>query len=272
MFLKRVAAVLALVLGCAGFAGCLAGAYGVWLVQSRLERANDNVFDAVDRSLKVVQDRIPIVQKKVEDSKITTSEIKDALREWGAKKAKDRIVAKLQIESRTEKLSEHLRTADFRLEASREAVRDIQQVLEVSQSLGARVDPTSLDALLERLVSMQESLQQAERAVDGVRKFAEDDPVEDRLAQAAKLLARVLLMLSDVDERLDDFDARLSELRAQARQGNATTSHYIVSGAVVCYALLAWVGAGQAALIWLGWCCLRRRRLPAGPTANDTAG
>ncbi len=272
MFLKRVAALLALVLGSAGIAGCLAGAYGVWLVQSRLERANDNVFDAVDRSLKVVQDRIPIVQKKVKDSKVTTAEIKEALREWGAKKVQDRIVSKLQIESRTEKLSEHLRTADLRLDTSREAVRNIQQVLEFSQSLGAKVDPTSLDAALERLVSMQESLQQAERAVDGVRKFAEDDPVEDRLAQAAKLLARILLTLSDVDERLDDFATRLSEVRAQARQGNATTSHYIMLGAIVCYGLLAWIGSGQAALCWWGWGCFRRRRLPAGLTANDPAG
>src|SRR5579864_5224185 len=129
MFFKRVAAVLALVLGSAGMAGCLAGAYGVWQVQARLDRANDKIFDLADRSLEVVQDRIPIVQQRVTESKVTTAEVTEAIREWGAKKAQDRIVAKLQIENRAEKLSEHLRTADLRLEASTEAVRDIRQVL-----------------------------------------------------------------------------------------------------------------------------------------------
>ena len=269
---KRVAAVLALVLGSAGMVGCLAGAYGVWLVASRLDRANDKIFDVVDRSLKVVQDRIPIVQQQVRESKVTTAEVTNALREWGAKKAEDRIVSKLQIESRAEKLSEHLRTADLRLEASRETIRDVQRVLEVSQSLGAEVDPTSMDTVHERLASLQESVQQVERTVDGVRKFAEDDPDKDRLIQVAKLLARIVLTLSEVDERLDDLAARVSEVRTQARLGNARTSHYIVLGSVVCYGLLAWVGAGQAALSWWGWSCFRRGRLPTGPAANDPPG
>jgi hypothetical protein len=259
MFFKRVAAVAALVLGSAGMAGCVAGAYGVWLVHARLERASDKFFDAVDRSLKAVQDRIPIVQQKVKEAKITTADVSEAFRAWGAKKAQDRIISKLQIDKSAEKLSQHLRTADLRLEASRVAVRDVQQVLEVSQSLGANVDPAVLDTVHERLKSLQESLQQAERTVDGVRKFAEDDPVEDRLAQAAKLLARLLLTLSEVDQRLDDLSIRLSEVRTRARSANATTSHYLLLGAVVCYALLAWVGAGQAALCWWGWSCFRRR-------------
>ena len=260
MLFKRVAAVLALVFGSTGMAGCLAGAYGVWLVESRLDQANDKLFEAVDRRLEVVQDRIPIVQQRVRESKVTITDVTQAVLEWGAKKGQDRMVAQLQIESRTEKLSEHLRTADLRLEASREAVRDVRQVLEISQSLGAKVGPTSMDVVQERLVSLQETLQQAERAVDGVRKFATPggDPVEDRPGQVANLLARILLTLSEVDRRLDDFTARLSEVRAEVRQGKARSSHYIVLGAVVFYGLLAWVGAGQAALSWWGWSCFRR--------------
>jgi uncharacterized phage infection (PIP) family protein YhgE len=271
MFFKRVVAVLALVLGIAGMAGCLAGAYGVWLVQSRLERANDKVFDAVDRSVKIVQDQIPLVQHKVKDAKITTGDVSEAFREWGAKKAKDRIVSRLQIESRAEKLSGQLKTVDHKLESSKDAVRGVRQMLEISQDLGARVDPTSMDTVQERLESLQESLQKAERAVDTVRKFAEDDPVEDRLTQVAKLLARVLLTLNDVDQRLDDFAAKLSEIRMQAQQAHATTSHYIMLGAVACYALLAWIGGGQAALIWWGWSCFRPGRLPVGTTAKDAS-
>ncbi len=264
MFFKRVAAVLVLVLGVAGMVGCLAGAYGVWLFASRLEQINDKVFDAVDRGLNVVQDRIPIVQQKVKESKVTTAEFTEALPKWGAKKAQDRIVSKLEVENKAEKLSDHLRTAGLRLESSREAVRAVRQVLEFGENFGAKVDASSLDAVQEQLVSLQESLQQAERAVDGVRKFAEDDPVEDRLTQVAKILARILLTLSEVDQRLDNLMARLSEAQTQARLGNAKTSHYILLGSAVCYGPIAWVGAGQAALSWWGWNrFVRLRQFPA---------
>jgi hypothetical protein len=263
MFYKRVATVLVVVMGIAGMVCCLAGAYGIWLVASRLERANDKVFDAVDRSLNVVQDRVPIVQQKVKESKVTTAEVTEALPKWAAKKAQDRIVSKLEIESKAEKLSDHLRTADLTLEASREAVGNVRQLLELSENLGAKVDASALDAVQEQLVSLQESLQQAERVVDGVIKYAESDPVEDQLTQVAKLLARILLTLSEVEQRLDNLTARLSEARTQARLGNSKTSRYIVLGSAACYGLLAWVGAGQAALSWWGWNVLRWRRSPA---------
>jgi len=266
MLFKRAAAVLALVLGIAGMACCLAGAYGVWLVAFRLDRANDKVFDLVDRSLEVVQDRMSIVQQRVRESKVTTTEVTERVLEWGAKRGQDRIVSQLQIESRVETLSGHLRAVDLRLEASREAVRDVRQMLELSQGFGAKIDPASTDAVQELLASLQDTLQQAEQAVDSVQKFvtpADEDSVEDRRAKVAKLLARVLVTLSDVDRRLDDFAARLAEIRAAAQQGKSRTSHYIVLGSVVCYGLLAWGVAGQAALSWWGW-SFRPRRLPPG--------
>src|SRR5688572_12293027 len=103
--LIRVAAILALAFGVVGVAGCAAGTYGVWLVWSRLDRANDKVFEVVDRGLGVVQDRVPVVQQRVSDSKVATADITEAVREWATKKAQDRIISQLQIEGRAEKLS-----------------------------------------------------------------------------------------------------------------------------------------------------------------------
>jgi len=271
MLFHRVAAVLILALGVIGVAVCAAGAYGVWLMGSRLDRANDKVFDAVDRGLGVVEDRVPVVRQRVKDSKVTTSEITDAVRGWAGKAAQDRIASQLEIESRAEKLSGHLRAADLRLEASADAVRDVRQMLELGQSLGARVDPTSTDAVLEMLAAVRGTVQQAERAVDGVRGLASPgggESVEDRLSRVATVSARVLLTLSEVDRRLDDLAARLSEIRAAARQLQATTSHDIVLASAVCYGLLAWGAAGQAALCGWGW----GRRLRGRSSVGGSAG
>jgi hypothetical protein len=271
MSFTRVAAILALTFGVVGMAACAAGAYGVWLVGSRLDRANDKVFDAIDRVLGVVWDRVPVVQQQVRDSKITSAEITGAVREWASKKAQDRVVSRLEIEKRAEMLSGHLRAADLRLETSEEAVRDVRQVLELGQSLGTQVDPTSMDEVLERLASLRDTVQQAERTVDGVRGFAtpgEGESVEDRLARVAKVLARILLTLSEVDRRLDEFAARLSEVRSDARRLQARTSNYILWGSVACCGLVAWVAAGQAALLRWGWSRCRRGRSPTGRAAG----
>src|SRR5215470_9573520 len=105
MFFRRVVGLLALAFGLVGVGACGAGAYGVWRVQSRLNRANDKIFDAVDRGLAAVQERIPVAQERVRQSKITADEISEALRDWTTKKAQERVVAKLEIDRRADKLA-----------------------------------------------------------------------------------------------------------------------------------------------------------------------
>ena len=148
-------------------------------------------------------------------------------------------------------------------------------MIELGQSLGARVDPTSMNELLELLAVLRGKVQEAEQAVEEVRQFATPDPgeaIEDRLARVAKVLARVLLTLSDIDRRLDRFAARLTEVRAEARQLKERTSRYILWGSVVGYGLLAWVAAGQVALGRCGWRRCRLDRTPAGRAGPHPPG
>jgi hypothetical protein len=265
MLLTRVVGSLALALGLLGVAACAGGAYGIWRVAGRLHQANDKAFDAVDRGLRAVEDRVPVVQQRVRDSKLTTAEIDEAVRSRAGKKIQERIVTELGIERRVETLSERLQTADIWLEASADTVRDVRRVMELGNGLGANVDPASADEVLEQLASLRGRLQQAEQAVEVVRGLSargEGESVEDRLARLANLLARILLTLSDVDRRLDGFMARLSEVRADAQQFKVRTDNYILLGSLVCYGILAWAAAGQAALCGLGWRRLRRGRTP----------
>jgi hypothetical protein len=267
MYLNRVAAVVILTFGVVGVASCAPGAYGVWLVGSRLERANNRFFDAIDRGLGVVQDRLPVVRQRVRDSKVTTAEMTEVVQEWSAKETRDRILSRLEIERRAERISGHLRSVDLRLEATTETVHNVRQVLELAQNLGAGVDPASTDAVLEVIASLRSTVHEAEQSIDGVRQFATSsggESAKDRLSRVAKLLARILLTLSEVDGWLDDQAARLSEVRADARQLKSTTNNYLVMGSFACYGLLLWSAAGQAALSGRGWNLYRRSRSPAG--------
>lgn len=283
MFFHRAAGLLALAFGLVGVAGCAAGAYGVRLSWSRLDRANAKVFDAIDRGLGAVQDQVPTLRERVEDSKVTTAEITEAVQAWAAKKVRNQVVSELEVELRVERLAGHLQAAELRLDASTEAVLDVRRVIELGQSLGAGVDPASTDEMLELLAALRGEVHQAQQAVDEVRRFATPGPGEsitDKLARVAKVLARILLTLSDVDRRLNQFAARLSDARADARQQKEQTTRYLLWGSVVCYGLLAWVAAGQVALARCGWRCCRRRRStrpdePSPPVAvpeGDRAG
>jgi hypothetical protein len=270
MIFRRAIGLVALVFGLVGVGACGAGAYGAWWMQSRLNRANDKVFDAVDRGLAAVQERIPVAKQRVQQAKLTTDEVSAALRVWAAKKAQERVVAKLEIDRRAEKLSGHLQAVDLRLDASTMAVRDVRRLLEVGQDLGASVDPTSTDDVLELLAALRNSLNEAEQTVAEVREFASPDRAspEEQLIRLAQLLVRVLATFVEVDSRLDQCSARLAELRVEAQQRKERTSSYILRGALVCYGLLAWMATAQAALCRWGWSLLRRGRPPTVPPAG----
>src|SRR5262249_51654845 len=150
---------------------CMAGVYPAWLVGSRLEQTNERVFVTLDKGLTSAQDRVRAVQKRLRESKTRTSEIAHNLRDWSTSKAKERLESAGAIERRAEKLAGHLQTAHQWLETSTESIRGIQHILELVAWVGAPVDPIALDKVLEELTSIQGSLQEAERSINGIREF-----------------------------------------------------------------------------------------------------
>ncbi len=253
---KRLVALLALAAGIVGIPACIAGAFAAWSLASRLERTNATVFAMIDSGLAAAQDRVRNVQERVKESKITGTEIDQRVRDWGTRKAKEGLVSRLEIEGRAEKLSGYLKTADSWLETSAESIRGVQQVLELGNSIGAQLDPATVQEVLGNIMSLRNTLQETERTADEIREFAADkagESEETRLSRVTKLLGRVLVTIGEMDTRLEDSVSRLSELQINARQLKAKTSTFILVASVACYLLLAWIAAGQAALCQWGW-------------------
>jgi hypothetical protein len=259
MLFKRILAMFALAFGFLGVLACLAGFYAVWLLGSRLEQANERVFSRIDQGLASVQDLVGRVQKRVQEAKITTAEVDQKLRDWTKRKATERLVSRLEIESRAEKLSGHLQTADSWLQTSTETIRGIQHILELGKSLGAPLDPAALEEVFEKLTAVRGTLQKTEQSVDRIREFSKE-PEENRLPRIVKLVARTLLTMSEVDTRLENSVTRLAELQTDAQELKARTSNFIFVRTMACYLILAWMAVGQAALCLCGWtnCCRSR--------------
>jgi len=214
----------------------------------------------VDKGLASAEDRIEAARTRAKDSRITSSEISDKLRNWASVETKERLTSRLEIEGRAERLTGQLATVDLWLETSSESIRGVQRALEPGHLVGIKVDPESLDEVLEKVASVRGVLQQTVQTVDVIRDFTADKMTEaedSRLLRVTKLVARLLVTIGEIDARLHEFLTRLAELRSDAQLLKAKTNNYILLATMGCYSILAWIGAGQAALCRGGWkhCC-----------------
>jgi hypothetical protein len=261
MLIKRSMALTALAAGFLGVVACMVAVYPVWLVGSRLARTNERVFVKVDKGLVSAQRGVRRVQKRLRESKVSTKEIAQNLRNWSKNQAKERLVSAVEIERRAEKLAGHLQTAHEWLETATESIRGIQNVLELGAGVGAPVDAISLEKVLEALTSLQDRLQETERSVNAVRELAVNrvgESEENRLSRIFRLLGNTEVIAGAMDDRLEDSLTRLSQVQADAQQWQAWICHYILLTTLAGSMLLAWIAAGQAALCLCGWKTFRR--------------
>ena len=247
-------------LGLLGVVACLAAAVVVWFAGSRLGQANEKVFDAIDKSLAVTRDRVLGAQKHVQESKITTDDVRQGLESWVRKEAAEQLVSRLAVEKRAEQLASGLRRADSWLELSGASLQGVQQLLETASSLGVSTDATNVDALLERLESVRSQLEQSSESVGAIRErmaeAAEGPTLGERISQVAQLAVRVWATLGEIDSHLGRFAEGLVERQTNARQLKRRAHLYIVAAQVSAVLLIAWMAAGQVCLWRQGW---RRR-------------
>ncbi len=256
--IRCLASLLALTLGSVGLLACMVGIFGVWLIKSRLDQANETVTVGLDKGLTSIQDRVRDAQRRIQDSKITASTMSQQLRDWSVEKAKERIVTQLDIEAQTNKLAGQLQSADALLKSSTELFQGGREILVIANQLGASVDPVFLDSALAKLDDARSKLQEVEGSVSEVSQLAavrDDKSEQTRLNRTLKLVTRTLVTIGEIDTRLDQTVTGLSELQTEAQLLSARISNFILFVAVVACLLLLWLAAGQAAL-----CVVMRRR------------
>jgi DNA-binding transcriptional MerR regulator len=257
-------ALFALSLGFLGVITCVAGIAAVWSVGSRLSRANEKVFDAVDKSLAAVRDRVLKTQRRVQELKITSEDIREGLKDWTRKAASERLASRLEVGVKAEQLVLGLQQADLWLEMSGASIQGVQQALEMGSSMGAPIDPALVDPLLEKLAGLRSQLKQATETVDGIRmraaEMADGAPLEERIDQVVKLALRVAATLGEIDARLGESANKLSEVQAKGLHLKSKTHTYIAIAEIGAVLLIAWMAAGQAVLCLHGWKVYGRNR------------
>jgi hypothetical protein len=250
--------------GLLGVIACAAVAVIVWFVGLRLSQANEKVFDSIDKSLTAVRDRVLSTRQRVQESRVTTEGLGASVRNWTRKEASERLTSRLEIEERADRLALGLRQADLWLEISEASIQGVQRAFETANSLGAPVDASLVEPLLEKFGALRSQLQQSVEAVDGIgermAKSTEDEAPDERFNQIARLALRAVDTLSQMDSRLEDSADRLVDLQTRAQQLKSKTHACIVAAEMCAVLLIAWMAAGQVSLCRHGWKDFRQRR------------
>jgi hypothetical protein len=211
-----------------------------------------------------VRDRVLDAQARVQESKLTTEDIQQSLKDFTRKKTSEKLENRLAIEKKTETLSKGLEQADLWLELSTTSIQNVEQVFELGNSLGAPVDPTSLEPLIGKLANLRSQLSQATETVEGIHEraaeIAEGEPRKERIEQAVQLALRAVATLGEIDSRLGESVDRLSETQTKGQQLKSRTHSYIFATQIGAVLLIAWMAVGQVCLCRSGWQAYRRTR------------
>jgi hypothetical protein len=204
-----------------------------------------------------VRDGVLRAQLRVQESKISTKDIGQSVRNWTRKEASERLASRLEVEEKAEQLAFGLRQADLWLEMSGTSIQGVQQALEIASSLGAPVDAASVDPLLEKLGALRSRLEQSTETVDGIREHlanaAEGEALDERFNQVAQLALRVVVMLGEIDSRLGESADRIADFQNKGHDLKSKTHSYIVAAEICAVLLIVWMAAGQFSLCRHGW-------------------
>jgi hypothetical protein len=261
---RRLLHLLTAVIGVLGVAICVAAGAVVWLTGARLIQANENVFDRVDTTLAAGRDRVLDVQRRVQESKITTEDVRQGVENWARREGSQRLASRPEVDLAVDRLSQGLRQADAWLELSGASLQTVQQTLDLARTLGASGDGAVVDPLLDRLSASRRQLAESTETVDAVREWvdraAEGETLEERISRLAQLTLRVVTSLSDIDARLGQFADGFTATRARGQQLKNQTHRYIVTAAICALVLIAWMAIGQFFLGRHGWTHYQRQR------------
>jgi chromosome segregation ATPase len=274
---KRLTGLVLVTLGAIGFIVCLAGIAGVWIVGSRIQQVNSEVFRQADELVVQVDRRAAQARDAVAGTRDLADELKQTLRasakELVAERVAERAASLPEIENIERRLMSAMERADGLVQVSASTAELIEQVLATVGVIAAQrdVDLKGASELTATIRSTRESLANAsERLADVQRTLAEirqKRDVDVHLEQVAKLSLGILAKLDVGQKQLAAFRSRLDETRSRLGQLEGRMRMWIFAAQWLILLLIGWGGAGQYCLLLQGWRTLR----PGSPTVKMPA-
>ena len=240
--------------GVSGTLLCVAATVGVWLLESRLNHARQQLELAAEEALELVDQKITTARTVVGEAKITIDEVEERLGTWTREELTERASDRLQLEPRLERIAQRVDQTQQVLEGTEEAAAAVERLLAIVGKLGLSVSGDVLDSVGTQIVELRAEVDTVETAVADFRaQLAGDEHTDQsRFAQATRLVARLLVTFGRVDQRLSDLANRVPNLQQQVAQVSSRTHRQLMLVTIFVSLLLVWMAAGQVSLLRRG--------------------
>lgn len=277
-WLKRLAGILAMLLGSIGSIACGVGIAGTWIARARIDATVDAISSSVDSALQRTQKRSDETFQRVAEIRESTGDVLGRIHQRLTTRRTDQ-------PDRDEALKALGREALAKCDATRDWVSLVQTGIDFAEQLQDLLEATSLmtredvDSLAELRRVTQSGRQEletlghlAKQLQANLAKVQSPNAANDD-GKLAQELGSLRDQMNDAMRRLEDLGPKIQSALDQTRTDVAVLEgkiqHQMLLIAALVSLLLLWGLASQISLAAHGWHFLRTK---ASPTSVETDG
>ena len=262
---KRLTGMVLAALGGIGIVVCLTAVAGVWIVGSRLQQVNSEVFHQADELVVRLDRRAVQAHDAVDGTRNLADELKQTLQVLATELVAERVRSLPELDNLERRLASAMQRADGMLEVSVSTAELIEQVFSLVGVVASRrnvdlKDPSNLTATIratrESLASASERLADVERSLAEIRQKQD---VDANLTLVKELSLAIIARLDVVQNQLTTVRNRLDETKGRLAQAQGRMRTWMLTGQLLMALVLVWIIAGQYCLLIKGWRMLRPR-------------
>ena len=251
--------VLAFVFGLFGSLLSVVAVGGVWVGHARVQTFNQQVDQAIDQTFVAFQESVTRVGNQVADARITTIELETELKELLAEVDIKKAVVRGRLRKHSQAITRTVVRTDQWLATAESSIELLQRVSESAETLGFDLERPDTRGLLGKIGTVRQKVSTLNDSLEAIENESIAFELQKNVDAIVRLSAKLVLTLTDVDERLANLAETIERTREASHLFFVRMERSIFHVCLAVTVLVIWLLAGQVALCWVGWRGLRQK-------------
>jgi methyl-accepting chemotaxis protein len=256
--LKRLLAVLFVLLSLAGLGLCVAGIVGAWWVKQPLLAKATRAFESADRALAVTDDTLDLLQVGLEK----TREDLKTIRTKSAAMAKDdrpdleqRMISRVVAQQLGPKVQQVRKAANIATEASIVINSLLEAINQLPQTAIGPLDTDRLGQVRKTLSGVTQTSQQLSDLIEQTSPGGNTQDVTNMTRQISDVL-------DDIETRVVELHERVTKVQSDVTALQPRVFDWIHKGPIVVSGVLGWLALSQIIVFVVAVSWFRSRTPP----------
>jgi len=266
VWIKRVLGILALLLGIAGVAACIAGIASVWNIRSRVDDAVARISVRVDDVLARVEGRTQQVTEYIDGARNSARELNQRVQRRVSQLRDVPLEEAAGIDELERQLYARIQLAvdwiGF-IQSTMDLVEQLVQVVE-SASLFARQESRTMADLIAAIRNGKQEIQQTSNLVEDVKTSLAEIRAHSNIDENARRMSTLSSMIDTSLRKTrgyaEGFQAAVGKARTDFAVFATRVRRKMTIAAVLLTVILVWIAVGQSSLAVHGWRALGAAR------------